>query len=195
MFESREISTGWQVICHVLKHSQKEWKPDPYRHHSAINEQEHDDEFDLSIGRYESQMSTDEELGDHRYLPAHCPVDVYHDNFFGKSRTLFTLWAAVQTEFLTYRRLKEGDEWISNNFNMHTLDEGLRLRNKVDIPLVRENMMREYCSCGKFWIMFDKGTPRCAIVDDVAAYYFANLDDWNRTTFIEMPDRRHHTWR
>ena len=195
---SREISTGWQLICCVLQHSQtltKEWKQGPYRHHSAINEQEHDDEFDLSIGHYESQMSTDEELGDYRYLPARCPVDFYHDNFFGKSRILSTLWAAVQTEFLTYRRLKEGDEWISNNFNMHTLDESLRLRNKVDIPLVRESMMKDYCSCGEFWIRFHKGTPGCAIVDDVAAYYFANLDDWNRATFIKMPNRRHYTWR
>lgn len=50
--------------------------------------------------------------------------------------------------------------------------------------------MKVFCSCGEF----SEAVPRCPIVDDVAAYYFSNLDDYNRTTFIEAPDHRLVYW-
>ena len=182
---SREISTAWQVICHVLRHSQAEWKGKPCKHQSASNEDEHSDEFDTFVRYEEDELSTDEEVDDEGHLPYNCSASVYPQNFFGKSKILAPLWAAVQTELLTYRRLEEGDEWISQNFNMHTLNEGLTVGGKVDIALVQENMMKEFCSCGVFWNGHE-GIPACTVVDNVAAYYFSNLDDWNRTTFIEV---------
>lgn len=197
---SGELSTGWQVICNVLKHSQAEWKVKPSKHQSASNEQEHNGEFDTCIRYTEAEMSTDEEVDDQKHLPADCPGNELHRsifgekkihrNFFGENRILASLWAAIQTELLTYRRLEEGDEWTSQNFNMHTLNEGLVVSGKVDIALVRKNMMKTFCGCGEF----SNAVPACPIVDDVAAYYFSNLDDWNRTTFIESPDDRWEMW-
>lgn len=106
-------------------------------------------------------------------------------NFFGANKVLAPLWAAVQTELLTYRRLKEGDKWISQNFNMRSLNEGLIGKGKVDIALVQNEMMKPFDDCGDFL----QGVPACPVVDDAVAYYFSNLDDWNRTTFIPCPDR------
>lgn len=187
---SRELSTGWQVICDVLKHSQAEWKVRSSRHQSASNEQEHDHEFDTFVRYTEDAMSTDEEVGDQKHLPAVCPDVDYHRNSFGENRILASLWAAVQTELLTYRRLEEGDEWISQNFNMHTLNEGLIVSGNVDIALVQKNMMKAFCGCGEF----SEAVPACPIVDDAVAYYFSNLDVWNRTTFLGSPIGRWDAW-
>jgi hypothetical protein len=60
-------------------------------------------------------------------LPAYCPgvcdENPFHKNYFRKNQYLATLWVAVQTELLTYRRFKEGDPWISENFNMESILE------------------------------------------------------------------------
>ena len=108
----------------------------------------------------------------------------HHYGRFGENKILAPLWAAVQTELLTYRRLKEGDEWISQNFDMSSLNEGLIGKGKVNIPLVQNGMMKPFCGCG----FFVNGHPECPTLDDAAAYYFSNLEDWNRTTFIDITE-------
>ena len=175
---SGELSTGWQIICYVLRHSQAQRKVRPSRGRSTSSESENDD--DLIMGHTEDDVNMDREASHEPQFPAECPDNEYHNDFFGESKVLASLWAAVQTELLTYRRLEEGDAWISQNFNMHTLNEGLISKSKVDIALVQKDMMKPFCSCGKF-AEADSYSP---ILDDAAAYYFSNLDDWKRTTFI-----------
>lgn len=187
---SRELSTGWQVICNVLRDSQAEWKVRPSRRRSTSKERERDDQFNMFIRYSEDEMSTDEDASHELHLPAECPYDQDHYNYFGGNKVLASLWAAVQTELLTYRRLKEGDEWISQNFNMHTLNEGLISSGMVDIALVQEEMMKPFCGCG----IFSEAASACPILDNAVAYYFSNLDDWNRTTFIDMPTRYDEYW-
>ena len=187
---SREKSTGWRVICNVLRHSQAEWKFKPSRPQSTSNEGECDDGFDSFIRYSEDEMSTDGEESYEPHLPTDCSSSETHYNFFGRSKVLPSLWAAVQTELLTYRRLEEGDEWISQNFNMRTLSEGLISSGKVDVALVQGDMMKPFCGCGNF----PGAAPACPIVDDAVAYYFSNLEDWNRTTFLGTPSHREDTW-
>ena len=182
---SKELTTGWQVIYYALKQSQAEWKLKPSKRRSASNERDHDDDAELFIRYTEDEMSTDEETIHEHHLPARCPDHFDGQNFFGANKVLASLWAAVQTELLTYRRLKEGDEWISPNFNLRSLHEGLSGKDKVDIALVQTEMMKPFCDCGQFPL----AVPACPVVDDAVAYYFSNLDDWNRTTFIHSPDR------
>lgn len=129
-------------------------------------------------------MYTDEETSHEHRLPVLCPDHENDVNFFGANKVLAPLWAAVQTELLTYRRLKEGDEWVSQNFNMHSLKEGLIAKGKIDIELVQKQMMKPFCPCGCFL----QSIFRIPMVDDAVAYYFSNLEDWNRTTFIPSPD-------
>ena len=187
---SRELSTGWRVICNVLRHSQAEWKLESSRRRSTSSERERDDGFDSFIRYSEDEMSTDEEESYEPHLPAQCSSSEFHDNFFGRSKVLPSLWAAVQTELLNYRRLEEGDEWISQNFNMRTLSEGLISSCKVDVALVQGYMMKPFCGCGRF----PEAAPACPIVDDAVTYYFSNLEDWNRTTFIRTPGQRDDHW-
>ena len=189
---SRELSTAWQVICHVLRHSQAEWKGEPSKHQAASNGDEHNDYFDMFVRYDQDETSADEELDDREHPPYKCSAEEYHQNFFGKSEILAPLWAAVQTEFLTYRRLEEGDEWISQNFNMHTLNEGLTAGGKVDVALVQENMMKAFCSCGEL-AERQEVDPACPGMESVMAYDFSNLHDLGRTTIIEAPGL-HRLW-
>ena len=134
-----------------------------------------------ALKQSQAEWKIHEETSHGHYLPTHCPEHEFKENFFGANKVLAPLWAAVQTELLTYRRLKEGDEWISQNFNMRSLNEGLMGKDKVDIALVQNQMMKPFCGCGHFL----GRNPTHPIVDDAAAYYFSNLEDWSRTTFID----------
>ena len=138
----RELRTGWEVIRHVLRHSQAVW------HSRAVWKNGHSQEL------------------------------------------LATLWAAIQTELLTYRRLEVGDEWISQNFNMDALSESLSNHGNVAIALVQEDMMKPFDESGSF----PDAVEACPIVDDAATYYFSNLNDWERTTFLQTPSHRVETW-
>ena len=104
-------------------------------------------------------------------------------SFFGRDMNLKILHAAVQTELLTYRRLAEGDPWVSPHFNMDQALESLEKDGKVSIGLVEKNMMSPLRSCGHwredgYCISF----PRA---EHVMKYYFSNLEDWARSTFIK----------
>ena len=178
---SKELSIGWQVIHSALKQSQAEWKVKPSKRRSASNERDRDDGIDAFIRYSEDEMSTDGESSHEHHLPAYCLHHV-EMNYFGANKVLAPLWAAVQTELLTYRRLKEGDEWISKNFNMRSLNEGLISKGRVDIALVQNKMMKPFCKGGQF-LEVDLASP---LVDDAVAYYFSNFYDWNRTTFIPI---------
>ena len=99
-------------------------------------------------------------------------------------RSLATLYAAVQTELLTYRRLEEGDPWISSNFDMHTALEGLLYDGRISVDLVSKDMMILTCKlCGYFGSSFRLMdiSPRA---EEVTRYHFSNLEDWSRTTFL-----------
>ncbi|PVH82419.1 hypothetical protein DL98DRAFT_586407 [Cadophora sp. DSE1049] len=151
---SLEARTGWKVFCTVLNLCNAEWRS---RKEDAMSS---NDEDNLSL-----RMCDDHDI----------PCT---------NQKLATLWAAVQTELVTYRRLAEGDAWISPNFNMESLLESLNGGSDLAIGLVENDMMEEFCSdCGVFpesmnWITL--GT------EEVSAYYFSNLEDWNRSTFIEI---------
>ena len=181
---SEELSTGWQIIYYALKQSQAEWEAESSKRRSTSNERDPNDECDSFIRYTEDEISTDEETSHEHYFPTDCPEHGDEINFFGGNNVLAPLWAAVQTELLTYRQLKEGDGWISQNFNMRSLNEGLIADGKVDVALVQNKMMKPFCGCGTF----PEASPACPIVDDAVAYYFSNLDDWNRTTFIPIPE-------
>lgn len=185
---STEVIVGWNIIRHILRHSQAEWtrrSPRHSRRRSGPEQEDHDDEFGDFIVHSDDEMSVDDELSTDEYLPTNCTCTTseYHDyNFFGRSKVLATLWAAVQTELLTYRRLERGDSWISSNFNMHDLLTSLDAGSEIRIGLVQKKMMKSFCDCGKF---FEADNHDFVRVDEASAYYFSNLEDWNRATYME----------
>lgn len=92
-----------------------------------------------------SQSSTSEtsDLRDQEYDPEAC-CD-YHE-IPKMSPILATLFAAVQTELLTYRRLREGDPWVSENFDLVALSRDLREgdENLPSIGLVQKKALETF---------------------------------------------------
>jgi hypothetical protein len=160
-----DVKIGWEVFRRVINLSHKE-RSLPYYDSSKSAKDSYDEE------------SSQDYCHEHK------------ECYFGKNRDLSRLWAAVQTEFTTYRRRNEDDRWISSYFDMQSLlltpdpEDGFG----SNLELISRNMMREnYCNCGIFEYAHDEV---CVCAEDVSQFHFANLEDWNRTTFIEtMIDR------
>ena len=115
----------------------------------------------------------------HEGIPADCPHSHEHKNFFGENKILASLWVAVQTKLLTYRR-RDGESWLSPNFSMNAANRSLITGHRSYIGFLRDSMMKLYCVCCEF--------PSYIIsrpaVEDVTAYGFSNLDDPDRTYYI-----------
>lgn len=149
---------------------------------------------DTEILDADRDSSDDDETEDEQ-MPAECSEEDWHVNYFGESTRLSTLWAAVQTELVTYRRLKEGDPWLSPNFDMLALvhdfedDEGTEL----SIDLVTKNMMNDFCECGLF---FKADDYACVRMEEASAYYFSNLEkcEWTRRKYIDISVDRCEQW-
>ena len=178
---SQEMAATWKVITFILKQSRSEWTGEKRPNVSEPM----DEYFDTSTIDGEEESDTDESEESPPCLPTKCDCD-FARNYFGGQRSLATIWAAVKTELLTYRRLTEEDAWLSPYFNMRSLADGLENGGRVTIPLVEINMMKPFCRCGKF----DGELPGCTLVDEACAWYFSNLEDWSRTTFITAPEDR-----
>jgi hypothetical protein len=194
---TEEVTLGWQVFCSMLRYARNERRPKSKR---ASNRRDRDEEdfhvaFDLPDDDPEHNEDTEDEDMDwesdaEKEICPHYKDNT--DNFYGASKVIGTLWAAIQTELVTYRRLTEDDPWISQYFDMRALLEGLNNGGLISIPLVEEDMMNPFCQCGRFLDITDEA---CACVDEVCAHYFANIDsDWHRTTYIMIPEGHNESW-
>ncbi|KAF4462268.1 hypothetical protein FALBO_10920 [Fusarium albosuccineum] len=136
------------------------------------------DDDDGESGQSDDNDSCDHE---HRDIPT-------SDNFYCQDRDLGVLWAACQTEMLTYRRLETSDPWLSDRFDIQKLKDGIDEGfGSTNIPLYNDGKMSTFTKCGWFE---DAGrvVGRIAYTPSaqkVCASYFMNLEDWDRTTFIE----------
>jgi hypothetical protein len=118
-------------------------------------------------------------------MPADCQEHRWEHNYFRGSKRLGTLWAAVQTELVSYRRLKEGDSWISHNFDMETLLRDLEdpEGSNISINLVTKDMMTKFCDGGIFLDAADRHRVR---TEEACAHDFSNLEkcEWTRRNYI-----------
>lgn len=96
---------------------------------------------------------------------------------FSEKHGLGVLWAASQTEMLTYRRIKTSDPWISDKFDIQQLlrglNDGLGLTN---IPLYKHGLMSDFDTMG--W--FKGSVPFYSTAQEVCRRYFKNLEGWGR---------------
>ncbi|KAG9228623.1 hypothetical protein BJ875DRAFT_526067, partial [Amylocarpus encephaloides] len=173
-FWTEEAKLGWQVFCATLSLARDERNDEPFEHS--------DDEMEIDLSSDAQDVDDETELEEDEPCENYKPA---HDNFYCQSRTIGTLWAAIQTELLSYRRLNEGDEWLSKNFNMLSLLDGLRNGGAISIPLVENDMISPYCQCGRFLNVDDEA---CACVAEACAYYFCNMEDWERSAYITLPE-------
>ncbi|KAM6534587.1 hypothetical protein FALCPG4_004215 [Fusarium falciforme] len=96
------------------------------------------------------------------------------------------LWASVQTELLTYRRLSEGEAWISENFSMKALKTWLEGSSpEFSTPLVQNRMFEAHTRCGWFTLSDHYLYPTA---QEVCTEYFMNMDIYERASYIDRPD-------
>lgn len=100
-------------------------------------------------------------------------------------KQLGMIWAAIQVELLTYRRLGEDDTWLSPYFDMNCVLEGLQNSDGSALQRLIESHgkegIKEFSRCGLFQ---DAKDPGCVRREEACSSYYANLEDWKRTTFI-----------
>jgi hypothetical protein len=199
-----EVKLGWDTILVVLRVAQQERYPSRERVQGDGQEMYFDfDGFDPSTGGgYDSAVAGHHALGgfgpgneeeDGEERASHVEEGCEHfadehssdDNFCFGSKGLGTLWAAIQVELLTYRRLKDGDPWHSDRFNMRMVrDADKNCGGFLDLPLVKGEMLKPFCKCGRFEDARNHDIPT---TEEACTFYFSNLEDWNRTNFLNVP--------
>ncbi|KAK3899067.1 hypothetical protein C8A05DRAFT_18446, partial [Staphylotrichum tortipilum] len=95
------------------------------------------------------------------------------------------LWATIQIELLTYRRINIGDPWISGRFSMDALKTWLEGGSLEFLtPLVESRMMKKHSCCG--WFLGPDFV--CPIAEEACKEYCMNMDDYDRGSFVPRPD-------
>ena len=183
---SSELNTAWQVIYNALEHAQGQWKTSQGEDQDEIHS---DDGFKVFVDYGEDDTESLEGVDDDPVLPTPCHMiedgdHLDHVSYSGASKVLGTLWASIQAEFLTYRRLKVGDPWISKNFIMSAVLDGLHNESHIAMPLSDKGMMKPFCACG----MFLDCPSVCATTEYAATYYFPIMEDYKRMSFLPVPE-------
>lgn len=181
-----EVKLGWEVIKEILNHCVREAQAKIFIAtgvSSSLSEASSGvaSDYEELSGRLVGPDSSSESCQE----PFHM-MERSHGRMYLKcgDKLLGTTWAAMQVELLSYRRLEEGDPWLSPMLVMQGVIEGLRTNNDSMKRLLEnrgKDTLQHYSVCG----LFSKAEhPGCARREEACATYFSNLDDWNRTTFI-----------
>ncbi|CAG9986554.1 unnamed protein product [Clonostachys byssicola] len=132
------------------------------------------------ILRIAAEIESEEEEED---IIVPCETCGLYDAHCGEPK-LGLLWATIQTELLTYRRLDEGMPWISANFSMQALETFLKTDGgEFDTPLVKDDMMKPHSECG--WFVGNLNIP---IAEEVCNHFFMNMEDHSRSSFLPRAD-------
>ncbi len=118
---------GWKIFVPVLQRAEHDRASLAATRVVDLNDEDDDDDDD----------DIDSDIG-HRRLPCDCGRnDSWRDDpdNYCLNEDLGTVWAAVQTELLTYRRLREEDQWISVNFDMQALHNNNQCPISVPVNL------------------------------------------------------------
>lgn len=181
-----EVQLGWEAVKETLNHrvartqvSTRDARDGPSDFSSPPNDVAYENEY------YVESDDESEESG------AYCS-DEFHGQGVNLDEALALcgdirlgmVWAAIQVELLTYRRLRVEDPWLSGTLDVRDVVEGLRAKDDSIVRRLvedRGDAIRSFSQCGVFSAA---AHPGCVRREEACAFYFANLDDWKRTTFI-----------
>ncbi|KAF2736468.1 hypothetical protein EJ04DRAFT_542525 [Polyplosphaeria fusca] len=148
--------------------------------------------FEILLSRCESaQADVDEDMDDEflnavPFLGAEKPDEdliAIHDDHnyrpFGVNMGLASLFAAVQAEIVTYRRLTNDCGWLSQYFNMEQLLNSLKQGSHPSLGYLNEGLLKAHCICGKYGPCYSFGPT----LKNVCTRYIANLDVWDRAHY------------
>ncbi|KAK1749588.1 hypothetical protein QBC47DRAFT_426678 [Echria macrotheca] len=96
------------------------------------------------------------------------------------------LWATIQTELLTYRKVRPSDPWISDNFSMDALRAWLTREEELfATPLVEEGLMKwDHGSSCCGWFYSQSSEVFMPVAEEVCTCHFMNMDVYERATFL-----------
>ncbi|KAF1955045.1 hypothetical protein CC80DRAFT_475126 [Byssothecium circinans] len=158
---------GWSVFCGILRLCQNNSILDEDLMRDGTDEEEDDEDF----------TAVDPPDVDHQDLNYGDHIERKNTNLLRRRKDVGTLWAAVQAEILTYRRLEKGDSWTSNYFSMEDLHSQLSLGVPLHTGFSEEGLLQTHCVCGGF-----NSYPFPTLLD-ATTEYVANLDVWQRATY------------
>lgn len=148
---TKKLETGWSFFQLLLTRAKK-----------AV------DQLDEAWDRYEENGEKGSEPPGGR-----CFEHYYREYPLTCDETLRTVRAAVQTEFLTYRRINLDDPWVSDKFDMEELLESLQNGRNPSVGLISDGLMKNnnVCECGRFHL------SRPATAENVSTRHFSNFSD------------------
>jgi hypothetical protein len=164
---TEKVRLGWRMYCEILRCSQQIWGQ-PKSQELPCSDSDSDDEKEDEEDRFDV-----------------CEI-CYHWMYLGKDGKLGLLWSAIKAELVTYRRLQLDHPWISDKINLQAMLESLQKNCAPDLPMIKDNMLNPTCSCGAFLKRWDDD---CIGPETACVSYFSNMEDWSRTTFLELPIR------
>lgn len=176
---SEDCQTGWICFLQALARAETEKDETPNNRSDESSTSHPRDEWDMA-----SESGSDDSSDTQACkLDSDCHEDWL--NLPCRGPVLGLLWATIQGELLTYRRVREGGAWISENFSMRALQTWLE-GNSPDFmtPLVQAHMLKEHSICG--WFHESEDFP-CAIAQDVCVEHFMNMDIYERMSFNDRP--------
>jgi hypothetical protein len=150
---SSSARTGWLVFCLVLRSAQDAWDLTG----------EDDEDTDSSL-RWSFSADIDKHF--ENTCEEHWLAEV--PSYFGESIYLGHIWAAVQAELLSYRRLTESDPWLSKYFAMESLLRSVETGSEVSIGYVEQGLLKPYCRCGNFIRLIIPALLQEVVTDDVS---------------------------
>lgn len=158
--------TGWKIFSHILQVA-----GETAEEGESYSESESEDGID-NFGMPEGSR-----------FPLSCSHHEWGFSVreFRRDPTLGHLWAAAQTELLSYRRIHEDDAWTSEYFQLDCVLQSLKEGTELSIPLVEDSMMKQYCACGFFkgYLPFIPPGRK-----EACSFCFSNLNVPGRTTYV-----------
>ncbi|KAF3769774.1 hypothetical protein M406DRAFT_248280, partial [Cryphonectria parasitica EP155] len=174
-----EVQLGWSAIVQLLRHQVK--------HAQGSTSTATKTSKDHSQASFNKSWDASKGIGGYCHHNIHSYELLSHRKYVKcGDKQVGMIWAAIQVELLTYRRLKEDDPWLSPFFNMQDVLKGLQDHDGQGLQLLvnsrGEDMFTPFSRCGLFlW----SDHPGCVRGEEACSSYCGNLDDWKRTSFIE----------
>ncbi|KAH7165284.1 hypothetical protein EDB81DRAFT_778929 [Dactylonectria macrodidyma] len=180
---TEDCQTGWVCLLQTLVRveAEKDWRPPGNTDESLGSDASGD--WDQAL-----EPSANEVMGsqDDSSETSLCIIGC-HDELMKlpcRGPAIGLIWATIQGELLTYRRVWEEDAWISINFSMKALRTWLEGDSPTFLtPLVQDPMLQDHSRCGWF---YDDGLPFfCAVAGDICVRNFTNMPiSSDRMSFI-----------
>ncbi|KAI1274362.1 hypothetical protein F5Y07DRAFT_217199 [Xylaria sp. FL0933] len=178
-----DCKVGWSCFAQLLSHSTRHTRNSQA---GVDSDDDRGDQSDEDYGDTSAMRVSDapsENVCHFNQIAEHV-----HDGWLNlkcHDEDMGLLWATIQTELLTYRRINEGDSWISANFSLRALETWLSGKSAQFLtPLVNERMMMAHSKCGWFY------NAECFVIpaaQEVSAHYFMNMDIYRRATYLDVP--------